>query len=103
MHSTLKILTNRMDSHPEEFIAPSKRWEEVIELVINRPEQTPWITVEDRARFSEKFFELQERKFTELVMNTLFAADDSCRDNKDKKIRDGRPEFGRGKYYGGGT
>lgn len=36
-------------------------------------------------------------------MNTLFAADDSCRDNKDKKIRDGRPEFGRGKYYGGGT
>ena len=54
-------------------------------------------------RFSEKFFELQERKFTEFVMNTLFAADDSCHDNKDKKIRDGRPEFGRGKYYGGGT
>jgi hypothetical protein len=88
MHSTLKILMKRMESHPEEFIKRS-RWVEVISLIIEHPQKTPWITAEDRAAVTKKYYSLHERRFTELVMNTLFD-DDSCREDSGRQAAGGR-------------
>jgi hypothetical protein len=71
MNDGLKILLERMDTNPEEFLifSHSNRWD----TLFRRYE--PYLTAEEKAGWVKKVTELNRQAFTNEVMKELLMAD----------------------------
>ena len=67
MNDGVKILLARMESHPEEFLRDSDRWEHLFN------HYKKYMAEEDKQAFWDKLCEVRTQEFTERVIKQLLA------------------------------
>lgn len=75
MNDGIKILLARLESHPEEFLRDSDRWEHLFN------HYKKYMAEEDKQAFWDKLCEVRTQEFTERVLRELLA---------DKKLEERR-------------
>jgi hypothetical protein len=66
MNDGVKILLERMKTHPEEFVPPDNvKWQTLWEWY------APFLSAEDQKAYNEGYYKVMQQHFTELVLREL--------------------------------
>lgn len=78
MNKGVEILLARMESHPEEFLRDSDRWEHLFN------HYKKYMTEDDKQAFWDKLCEIRTQEFTERVIKQLL---EEKKEEKEYKLR----------------